>query len=87
VGDTGADRRHDAGALAAESARQRQRIEPRAVVHVDEIQADRAVRNSGFADSRLAELDLAILKHLGAAERVELDCTYHDLEKRSVCGC
>jgi hypothetical protein len=37
------------------------------------------MRDARFAGAGGAELDLAILQHLGPAERIELDRMHHDV--------
>jgi len=79
VPDTRADGRHDTRALTAEPARQRQRIEPRAVIDVDEVQADRSMRDAGLALAGRRNFDLAVLQNFRAAERFETDGACHDI--------
>jgi hypothetical protein len=79
VPDARADRRDDARAFAAEPARQRERIEARAVIDVDEVHADRAVRNTRLTFAGRRDLDLAVLQNFGAAEGFETDGMCHDI--------
>lgn len=65
--DAGADRLDDPGPLAAQSGRQRQRVEPGAVVGVDVVGPDGCMAYAGLALAGLADLDVLPAHDLGAA--------------------
>ena len=77
--DAGPDLLDDAGALAAEAARQRHRVEAAALIGVDVVEADRGVPEPHLAGAGLADLDLLPVQHLGAAGLLETDRLHHGL--------
>ena len=76
-GDALAHRLDDAGSLLAEAGRQRHRVEPGAMIGVDEIDADRQVADLHLAGSRRGQAGLDPLQDVGAADAVKADETGH----------
>ena len=72
----GADRDHLAGALVAGDERQRLRVQPGAVVHVDEVDPGRGHLDPHLARPRLRLLGLDQFEHLRATEPLYLDCLH-----------
>ncbi len=68
-----ADRLDDAGAFLAEHRRHLGRVEARAVIGVDEVEADRLVPDADLAGSRLRHGDIDRLEHVGTAGATGLD--------------
>ncbi len=73
VDDLGSDRFDDPGGLEADAARQRHGIEARAVIGVDEVDADRGVADEDLATAGIADRDLLQREHVGAAGCGETD--------------
>ena len=67
----------DAGGLLAEAGGQRHRVEPGAMIGVDEIDADRQVADLHLAGSRRRQAGLDPLQDVGAADAVKADETGH----------
>src|SRR5690606_3598395 len=85
AGDPCADRGDHAGRLAAETARQRYRIEALAVVRVDHVETDRGVAHADFVRARLVHVDFAELQHLRSAELVDTYGSWHASPSRQPC--
>jgi hypothetical protein len=49
------------------------------MIDVDEVHADRAMRDTGFALARARDLDFAVLEDFRSAERFETDGSGHDI--------
>ena len=79
IRDARADLFDDAGALAAEAARQLDRIKPRAVIDVDEIQTDRGVADAGLPGTRLADIDLFPGQNFGPTGSMKADSVRHGI--------
>jgi hypothetical protein len=77
VGDALPDRLDDARAFVARDLRELHRIEPRALVHVDEVDADRGVADARLPRAGIADLDIIVLHDLGTTLLVEADCLCH----------
>src|SRR5216684_3378495 len=77
VGHARADRLDHARALVARDLRQLHRIEPRALIGVDEIDADGGVAHAHLALARLADRDVLELEHFRTALLVVADCFRH----------
>ena len=78
--DAVADGLDDARRLHADGRRKRrQRIEPGAVVDVDEVEADGGVPDTRLAGAGIADRDLLPDHLLGAAGLVNADCLGHEL--------
>ncbi len=73
VRDAGADRFDDPGALGAEHRGQRDRVQPAAVIAVDEVDADRLVADAHLARTGIADLDVGELQHVGTTGAIDLD--------------
>ena len=73
----------DAGCFAAQTARQRQRIEAGAVVGVDEVHADGGVADAGLTFAGLADRNLLPLQDLGATGLVQTDGFGHGVTPSS----
>lgn len=72
--DAVADRLDDANPFAADAARQRrQRVEPGAVVAVEEVDSDRAVPHDDLATRRCRHGQVLDTKLFGAAGRMDAD--------------
>src|SRR6185437_8313609 len=67
---------HSSG-FAAKSAWQLQRIKPRPVIDVHEVQSDRRVADTRFAGTRLGETDLFPDQNFGPASPVKADGMRH----------
>ena len=65
IDDFGTDRVDDAGRLEPEAARQREWIEPGAVIGVDEVDPDRGVADADLAASGVADGDRFVGEHVG----------------------
>ncbi len=78
IADLGAERLDHAAALAAEHARQRELVEARAVVGIDEIEADGGVAHAHLACARRTDFHRLPLHHLGAAVLVYAYGMGHD---------
>jgi hypothetical protein len=78
VCDAGAHHVDDARAFCPENARQRNWIEPVAMVGVDEVDAARTMANADLAGFRLGDVDLDDVQHVGPTRSVDLDrvCTH-----------
>jgi hypothetical protein len=82
VRDPRAHRLDAAGALGAEHGRQLHRVEPGAVVDVDEVDAARVVADADLAGPGLAGIvDLHMLQDLGAARALDLDRSHGRLAR------
>ena len=68
---------HDARGLAADAARECHRIEPAAVVGVDEVDADRGLADADLAAADRAGIDGLEAKDLGTAVLVDADRVRH----------
>jgi hypothetical protein len=77
IGDAVADRFDRAGALHARDEGQGHRIEPGAVIDIDEIQPDGAMAQPDLAGARFADRDLLPLEHFGAAGLVDANGMRH----------
>src|SRR4029078_4764994 len=77
LGDAGAHRLHHARALQADARGQRNRIQARAVVGVDVIEADRLVAHEAFARAGLGGAYVLPGKDFGTAGLVETDRVRH----------
>ena len=64
---------HNARRLHAQAQRHRQLVQPAALIHVDEIKANRFVANADFAGARLANSDIDQLELFGASVLVDND--------------
>src|SRR5262249_44151015 len=73
VGDAGSDRLDHAGTLAAEHERQLVRVQPGAVVDVDEVDAARPVSHADLPGAGVADGDVGQVQLFSAAESVDLD--------------
>ena len=78
VGNPRADFLDHAGRLAAETARQRHRIKPGAVVDVDKVQSHRGMADARFTGSGLAKLDFLPNQNFGAAGFMEANGVGHE---------
>jgi len=68
VRNAGTDRINDAGAFDAEHRRKRgHRIEPAALIDVDEVHANRCLAQAHFAGSRWRQFDFSDGEHFGPA--------------------
>jgi len=74
VRDALAHRLDDARGFHAELQRHRERIEPAALVGVDEVQAHRLVADPDLAGAGVTDIDLDELEFLGTAIAVDADC-------------
>ena len=79
IGDAGSDFLDHAGSLAAETARQLNRINSRAVVDVDKVQSHGGVADARLSAARLAQLDLLPNKNLGPAGLMKADGVRHGI--------
>ncbi len=79
IGDAGPDFLDDAGRLAAEPARQRDRINARTIVDVDKVQSHRGVSNARLARTGLAKLDLLPDQNFGLTGLVKADGMRHGI--------
>ena len=77
VANIRADRLDDSRALLSRDGRQRHRIESRALVGVDEIDANRGVAQQRLAGTGLADRHIHQLQDFGTAGRAELDRLGH----------
>src|SRR6185369_13768908 len=77
VGDALPDRFDDACAFVARDLRELHRIEPRALVDVDEVDADRGVADARLPLAGIADLDILVLHDFGTTLLVEADCLCH----------
>ena len=78
TGNAGADRDHVAGRFAARHERRLgDRIEPGAVIDVDEIQADGAVPHAHLARSRRRKVELLVGEHLRSTRLVNANALDH----------
>ncbi len=68
---------HDARRLASGHHGQRALVEPGALVHIDEIEADRGVADQYFAAAGVAGRNLLPAKDLGPAISVDADAVRH----------
>src|SRR4030088_3023771 len=79
VGDAGPDFLNHAGALAAQAARQLDRIKSGAVVNVDKVQSDRGVADARLPWPGLAEFDFLPDQNFGAAGPVKANRVRHGI--------
>jgi hypothetical protein len=77
LGDAFANGLDDAGAFEADAGWQRQRVEPGAVIGIDEVEADRGMAHANLPRARFAQVDILPAQYLGPAGRVKTDRLYH----------
>ena len=84
--DPGADRFDDASTFHAERQRQRHRVEPGAMVSIDEIEPGRGGAHPNFAGRGLSNLDFFPAHDFGTAGFVHANCVWHCRSPFSNCG-
>ena len=71
------DLEHDARGFPADAARQRHRVEPAAVVGIDEVDADRGVADADLALADASRLEVLEAQDLGSTMLMDADAAGH----------